>query len=216
MATHQFKLCEACDKPIVGDMRPSRLGKRRFCSGRCSRSFEAGKPKVRAVRICKKCGLPGVKKSRNYHPECSPYGTKGMLSACIDCGLVRRVYPDSGRSQVYCRKCSLKRKGGANNANWKGGITPVNMKIRASEEYKAWRLAVFNRDEYTCVWCGQVGGKLHADHIQPFSTHPDLRLELSNGRTLCIPCHMKTNSYLAKALKKKRRFKQITFVFGDE
>jgi 5-methylcytosine-specific restriction endonuclease McrA len=78
---------------------------------------------------------------------------------------------------------------------WRGGITPINQKIRTSFEYKAWRRAVFERDRYTCVSCGQRGGALQADHIKPFSSYPELRMVLSNGRTLCVSCHTKTNTY---------------------
>lgn len=90
---------------------------------------------------------------------------------------------------------------GEDNPNWKGGVTPKHEIIRKSLEYKLWREAVFKRDSYTCVWCGQKGRKLNADHIKPFSLFPELRFELSNGRTLCKGCHLKTNTYGRKALK---------------
>ena len=79
--------------------------------------------------------------------------------------------------------------------NWRGGITPINEKIRKSIEYKLWRKSVFERDDYTCVWCGQKGGKLNADHIKPFAYFPELRFAIDNGRTLCIDCHKKTDTY---------------------
>lgn len=79
--------------------------------------------------------------------------------------------------------------------NWQGGIYPEQDAIRRRAEYKAWRTAVYERDDYTCVLCGQKGGELNADHIKSFAKHPELRLDISNGRTLCVSCHKKTPSY---------------------
>lgn len=84
---------------------------------------------------------------------------------------------------------------GEKNVNWKGGITEINHKIRTSLEYKLWREAVFKRDNWTCIWCGQVGGKLNADHIKRFSDYPELRFAIDNGRTLCEDCHKTTETY---------------------
>jgi hypothetical protein len=92
---------------------------------------------------------------------------------------------------------------GDKNINWKGGITPINVKIRDSIDYEEWRKSVFERDLYTCQICYEIGGKLNADHIKPFSLFPELRLDLSNGRTLCEDCHKKTPSYLNKWIKKE-------------
>jgi hypothetical protein len=84
--------------------------------------------------------------------------------------------------------------------NWKGGITPKNELIRKSQEYKLWRKAVFERDNYTCVWCKAKNGEgkavfLQADHIKPFAFYPELRFAIDNGRTLCVPCHKTTDTY---------------------
>lgn len=86
----------------------------------------------------------------------------------------------------------LLKKMGSKNPAWKGGITPINTKIRNSEEYTEWRKSVFERDEYTCQECEEKGGILHADHIKPFAYYPELRLDINNGRTLCLSCHRKT------------------------
>lgn len=88
-----------------------------------------------------------------------------------------------------------KRISGENNPNWKGGVTSLNEKIRKSGEYKDWRIAVFKRDDYTCQECGSRGVTLHADHVKPFAYFPELRLVISNGRTLCVPCHKTTDTY---------------------
>ena len=90
--------------------------------------------------------------------------------------------------------------------NWKGGRTSKNQLIRTSLEYKLWRKAVFERDNYTCVWCGARCGKgreviLNADHIKPFAYFPELRFAIDNGRTLCRECHKTTDTYAGKCKK---------------
>jgi hypothetical protein len=84
---------------------------------------------------------------------------------------------------------------GINNPSWKGGITPINRVIRTSKLYKLWRQMVFQRDNFTCVWCGAKDVYLNADHIKPFAYFPELRFYINNGRTLCVPCHKKTDTY---------------------
>ena len=78
---------------------------------------------------------------------------------------------------------------GSKGYNWKGCITPINALIRSSVEYKIWRKAIFERDHYTCLICGEVGGRINAHHIKPFSKFPELRFKVSNGVTLCKKCH---------------------------
>jgi len=63
---------------------------------------------------------------------------------------------------------------------------------RYSPEAERWRKAVFKRDDFTCQVCGLRGAYLEADHILPWAYFSDLRFELTNGRTLCRPCHDKT------------------------
>lgn len=89
---------------------------------------------------------------------------------------------------------------GSKSRWWRGGITEKHKRIRNTLDYRLWREAVFNRDDFTCRACAKRGGELEADHIMPFSTHPDLRFEVYNGRTLCEPCHRKTDTYGRKAL----------------
>lgn len=93
---------------------------------------------------------------------------------------------------------------GKNNPNWKGGITEMNKIIRERIEYKLWREAVFKRDNYTCIWCNQIGGNLEADHIKPFSLFPELRLAIDNGRTLCRKCHKTTDTFGNKIINYKK------------
>ena len=100
------------------------------------------------------------------------------------------------------RKKMSESKKGAKNHFWAGGVSTLNHRIRQSSEYREWRTSIFERDNYTCVGCGvnrdNQGDErmvLNADHIKPFAHYPELRLDLDNGRTLCVPCHTKTETY---------------------
>lgn len=109
------------------------------------------------------------------------------------------------RSEEFRRKLS-NRSRGEKCYFWKGGVTKINLIIRNSLEYKLWRESVFKRDNYTCVWCGDRQTKghhvvLNADHIKPFALFPELRFAIDNGRTLCVYCHRKTDTYSIKKQK---------------
>lgn len=90
---------------------------------------------------------------------------------------------------------------GSKNPGYIDGRTPINKLIRHSIEYKLWRESVFIRDKYTCRFCGKKGGNLNADHIKPFAYYPELRFALDNGRTLCVECHRKTDTFGQKCKK---------------
>lgn len=94
---------------------------------------------------------------------------------------------------------------GSLSPRWKGDLVNKHVRIRNSQEYKLWRKAVYERDNYTCIWCGDNrGGNLEADHIKPFSLYPELRFAIDNGRTLCKDCHKKTDTWGYKTLKVTR------------
>ena len=86
-------------------------------------------------------------------------------------------------------------KYGEESPNWRGGKTKVGQMLRRDLSYKKWRIGVLERDDYTCQMCNKRGGKLQVDHIKRFADFPELRLELNNGRTLCIPCHKTTGTW---------------------
>lgn len=60
---------------------------------------------------------------------------------------------------------------------------------RFTREYRDWRTACFERDNYTCQCCGKHGGRLNVHHIFDFSKHKNLRYNVDNGITLCVECH---------------------------
>ena len=205
--------CLVCEKDF--QFKPSQLkvkGGGRYCSKRCFYN------RTKVAKICLACGkafaVPPVRKdSAKYCSQSCQYSNqmihKRIYFNCIECG--KNFYSSPSHikrnKKVFCSlSCNGKYYGlrreikGKSNPNWKGGITPVNKIIRTSSKYKQWRTSVFKRDNYTCILCGQVGGHLEADHIKEFSKYPELRFELSNGRTLCYECHKKTPNYAYKAV----------------
>lgn len=123
---------------------------------------------------------------------------KGGKPKCYECGGLL-----SYRIGKRCMKCIKK-----------NAISPVNMIIRKSVEYKLWREAVFKRDNYTCIWGGKEhGNKLNADHIKSFAHFPELRFAIDNGRTLCENCHRSTDTYGGKSIKRlKEDFMRDNFL----
>lgn len=93
---------------------------------------------------------------------------------------------------AVCRRALARLR--ANERREREGYTKhqLDRLARYSVEATEWRKAVFERDNYTCWICGMRGSYLEADHIKPFAYFPELRFELSNGRTLCRPCHETT------------------------
>jgi len=75
------------------------------------------------------------------------------------------------------------------NPNWKGGITSEKRKIMNGDEYKQWRQAVFERDNYTCQCCGRQTHNNEAHHLDNFADYEEQRFDINNGITLCKQCH---------------------------
>lgn len=121
-------------------------------------------------------------------------GTAGQYE-CEACGV---LFTRHGRTKAH-RFCSNRCQGrvmrGPKSPNWSGGYGDENEQLRHSPAYKEWRIAVFARDNYTCQACGKRGASLHADHIKSWASRPDLRFEVSNGRTMCVACHKKTPTW---------------------
>ncbi len=84
---------------------------------------------------------------------------------------------------------------GPENNKWKGGVTPESQRIRRGPEYRAWRLAVLERDNYTCRQCERRKERgMVSHHVLDALAFPDRRTDVANGITLCQSCHRKVHS----------------------
>ena len=203
--------CDMCNKEFY--TKPSRIkdGRGKHCSKACYYIFRKGVrvsvktefkkgllpwntgSSIGKTLACLRCGkdfyvVPSYLAKFNAK-YCSKVCQR-VNKKCIDCGVT------INNVSLRCRCCA---NTGQLSPAWRGGVTPLYKKIVQSEEYKTWRTAVFKRDNYTCQLCGQRGCQLQADHINSFAFFPELRFELSNGRTLCVECHRTTPNYGMKA-----------------
>lgn len=205
-------ICETCSNEFT----PKRHTRGRFCSYECFRNsdyepWNKGKKDVYSDEMLKK--MSEVKKGRIPWNLGIPHSdeTKRKIKE-------KRAFQEF--SEETRRKLSVARKGktftkehrhkissalkGEKSPNWKGGITPLMMKIRNQLQCREWRKSTFVRDDYTCRKCGKRGSTiLNAHHIIPFSVIVEKNnittleqaidtvelWDVNNGITLCINCH---------------------------
>lgn len=133
--------------------------------------------------------------------------------------IARKLKVAQSTVSLWCKEVTRtpsEQKSGQRSGTWRGGITSLQMSLRNNKKTYVWRKAVFERDNYTCVWCGVHNEKglgktiiLNADHIKSFAliieNHKISSLgqglkcaelwDVENGRTLCKPCHQLTPSF---------------------
>lgn len=91
-------------------------------------------------------------------------------------------------------KVSVLRKGvyiGANNPNWKGGVSksPRYAKVPPSlKEWLAFRKTILERDVFSC-WKCESDRRLEVHHLVSKTFHPELEYDELNCIVLCNPCH---------------------------
>lgn len=221
----KIKRCQTCGKEYDSGYNNKKFCSRK-CYGQSeqnlnklksmAQSSAAAKTKYKKknglfVLKCKKCSADifGGTRGRSYCEPCRKIvvsekkrSEKKPNRRCAVCGSLFFAYPSI--SKKTCSTVCLSRhkseiQKGAKSHRWQGGKTDHNMAIRNSHKYKQWRSFVFERDCYTCQECGQVGGKLNADHILPFAQYPEFRFDVDNGRTLCVECHRKTKTWGRKS-----------------
>jgi hypothetical protein len=181
-------ICRGCGQVFLAF--PYLRGRKWYCSKACApgpprKAKSGGRVTVR----CCTCGVAfDVWRYRAQHSGryfCSP-ACKGVSQvrrpprSCTVCGRLFRPQKsqvDAGQGK-YC-SIPCRSVGVANMANYG----------RFGYRYRQWRLAVLSRDGRTCQTCGATGVLLHTHHIKDWWHHINLRFEVSNGTTLCKPCH---------------------------
>lgn len=217
------RICELCNTKY--ERKPGHSIKQynvqRTCSSKCryillkniKPGFKKGHPIYSEKGRFAKGQVPHNKGQKGKYP--SPF--KGVPSGIIP--------PNKGKKMIYSEEGMRKRvearsrqvmPQGKDHWSWKGGLSALRKLLMNTYLYKQWRASIFKRDDYTCQICKQRGGTLHADHIKSYASIIEeykittveeakkcLELwDISNGRTLCIGCHMATDNYGGKSISK--------------
>lgn len=78
---------------------------------------------------------------------------------------------------------------------WKGALAGEQQRNRKSPGYKSWRRAVKENAGGVCEACqNNHPGRMHAHHVKGFASHPELRLDVTNGAWLCDDCHREAHA----------------------
>lgn len=188
--THTITPCRHCGREFRHPTHEPRV----YCSRQCSEEHQRQHGHLKGAA----------------HPQFDP--ANQHTGQCRQCGAVfqyaiqREAERRSGKQRVYCSTACYRAhqrehghlkgarhpqygKRGPLNHRWGGGSGSATQAERRTIEYRAWRKAVYRRDDFTCQRCGQRGGELHAHHVIPFAQDKSKAYDVGNGITLCVRCH---------------------------
>jgi hypothetical protein len=192
----EFNLKDGKKVFFNGITTKERDNKGRYIKGHPSRYLGANSPNWKGGYP--NCEMCGHKLSNRKHKRCAK---------CRNFG---RKLSESHRLKLSLSKL------GSKNPQFKDGLARIIKRIRTMYKYRLWKRKVFERDNFTCVICGSKT-RVVADHIVPFTFliksngvidimsayNCDSLWNICNGRTLCEPCHKKTDTWGRKSANYK-------------
>lgn len=161
---------------------------------------------AKAIGITRELYVALHKAGKKWCTECRDWHLRAEFSPdpgqwdgrAVSCRASRRVdekryfkgpFPTGHRLSDETRAKMSAAHRGERSSSWKGGITPLTRRERQRADYQRWRREVIARDGGICRRCDEKPVIPHAHHIKHLKTHSHLRLVVSNGLTLCPPCH---------------------------
>lgn len=112
-----------------------------------------------------------------------------------------------------CQHCAIENSRGKLSVHYNHDLTDENRARdrRYDAEINAWRKAVYERDNFTCVKCGDNrSGSFNAHHKDGYSWCIERRYDVSNGATLCVTCHRKFHSIYGNKDNTEAQFDEWT------
>lgn len=126
--------------------------------------------------------------NKGKHPLCLQGENHPMYGKTHSVEAREKISNGHKGKPAWSKGKKLPNRTGELNPTWKGGVTSYN-KMERKRFRKTVLQKVLERDSYTCQMCGEIGGFLQVDHIQPWSDCIEGRFNIENCRTLCMRCH---------------------------
>jgi hypothetical protein len=180
---------------------------------------------VRVGQKCKECGYRdrgNGKYSFDYVKKCFEeggcslledeyLGIKVPLKYRCSCGNIGKTAFYNFLKGVRCRKCGIKKTSGPNNWKYKHDLTEEERERgRLDSRLRVWKNDIKRRDGFKCNLClDNKGGNLVSHHLDGYNWNKKLRYELSNGITLCKPCHLEFHSMFGYGDNTRKQFEEF-------
>lgn len=207
--------CKVCTSEFIEDKNH-----KFFCSYVCFLKHSSETRRVHLV--CKNCKQEYSVKKNDYEKNGSSFCSRKCKvdygHIWVDCSnCKKRFYGYRSRvstrntKNVYCSKeCKYEHRQelytGKNNPNYRNGLRAISKRIRNLAKAMRWKLAVIAQDKNVCQKCKQtfLTSELEAHHKvrlwkllddypnEKIDIHDDYFFQVSNGMTLCEPCHKTT------------------------
>lgn len=105
---------------------------------------------------------------------------------------IREISFGSIRGGHGCYECGVESISGKNSVHYNHDITDEEREHdrRLDPKEREWRIQVFQRDNFTCQYCGKYErNNLNAHHKDAHHWCIERRYDVTNGATLCEGCH---------------------------
>jgi len=174
---------------------------------RCDRPATVRWNNFRVHKRCGLCGREAIPKARRHSYEfvraefekrgytlLSPTYESCSQKLAIRCPRGHEVFiqfTNFYHGAADCIQCRPLKNTGVLSPHWNPELTDEHRMSRSYLRPKLfiWMKAVFERDDFTCRYCGERGGKLNAHHLSSYDRDPGNRLNIDNGATLHRTCH---------------------------
>lgn len=198
------------------------------CS-KCSIEKRAKKQRNQVIFNCEYCGKEkSVPKSElgKEHNFCSrecylKWQSKGrIVFNCDYCGKessTKKYEFEKGKHHFCSQECQYKWRSenirGKAHYSYNHNISDEEReRNRDYPEYNDFKRDVYERDNYTCVCCGDnKGGNLNAHHLNSYNFDKEHRTDINNGVTLCKKCHKEFHDLYGYGNNTKAQFREFLF-----